>query len=80
MTCTCPAGGFKAVCKHRLALLAGDTSGLLPAAPDAIVTLHDWLQGSDLLNAYHELQRCEQAATVAAAHVTAAKKHLGSTM
>ena len=40
MTCTCPAGGFKAICKHRLALIAGDPDGLFAGDPDKIGRAH----------------------------------------
>ena len=51
-SCTCPAGRFSAVCKHRLALLHGDVTRLVGGDLDPVHALHRLLVGSDVGEAY----------------------------
>lgn len=50
--CNCTAGRFKALCKHRLAVLAGDISHVLGANPDHFDALAAMLNDSDVADVY----------------------------
>lgn len=45
-SCTCPAGENMQVCKHRLALLAGDVSALASDNEEAVPLLRNMLAGT----------------------------------
>jgi uncharacterized Zn finger protein len=46
--CTCPAGQFGGICKHRVAILEGKTRGVASDNADQLATVGRWLVGTDV--------------------------------
>ena len=58
--CTCPAGDKGLHCKHRLNILAGDTTGVIGNA-DQVPLISTWLPGTQLEAALADLAQAEDA-------------------
>jgi len=54
--CTCPAGSFGNLCKHRVAILDGDTAAVLDEDTDKVSTVVAWLPGTDVESALKDLR------------------------
>ena len=78
--CTCDAGANGQACKHRLALIEGDTSAIISANAHEAALLPSWLAGTPLDAAFRRLAEAEAALAAAKRTVTSAKKALGRTM
>lgn len=74
--CTCPAGEFGNVCKHRTNILDGKTAAITSGNEDEVATIGEWLVGSDVEAALNELRTVEQAG----GDVVAAKRQLARAM
>ena len=59
ITCDCPKGKQGDLCKHRLALLHGDGSGLESNNPDDVHKLGDLIIGTDVEGLMIQFARCE---------------------
>lgn len=59
--CTCPAGEFGNVCKHRTNILDGKTSAITSGNEDEVPKVCEWLKGSDVEAALSELRAAEKA-------------------
>ena len=59
--CTCPAGEFGNVCKHRTNILDGKTAAITSGNEGEVATVREWLVGSDVEAALNELRAAEQA-------------------
>jgi len=59
ITCSCPKGEQGDLCKHRLALLHGDGSGLVSNNPDDVLKLGDLIIGTDVEDLMIKFARCE---------------------
>jgi len=57
--CSCPAGQFSNVCKHRLAILAGDGAAITSGNGADVQTVVAWLPGTDVEAALMELHAAE---------------------
>ena len=78
LTCTCKAGSIGDICKHRLALLAGDgTAAVDGAAMGAFIAE---MVGSPIMDAFAALGAAEDAAARAKKNVTSAKAVLARAM
>ena len=77
-SCSCPAGQMATLCKHRLAILRGDSTGLVEPNQSDIDTLARWLSGSQLEQELHALTIAEEALKYADAELKSVKKRLGT--
>ena len=59
--CTCPAGEFGNICKHRINVLDGETAAVLGADQDEVTRIREWLIGTDVESALNELRAAEQS-------------------
>ena len=57
--CTCPAGQFGNLCKHRLAILDGRYGSISSGNTDQAPTVTEWLAGTDVEAALSELREAE---------------------
>ena len=53
--CTCPAGEFGNVCKHRTNILDGKTNGITSGNESEVAKIAEWLKGTDVEAARNEL-------------------------
>lgn len=79
-SCTCPAGVFKGLCKHRLRILAGDASAIVSGNAADVALVRSWMAGSPLEEALADLTVAELAAAEAQKVVSRAKKKIGRVM
>lgn len=59
--CTCPAGTFGNLCKHRVAILDGKDSAISSDNKDKVPTVVGWLAGTDVEEAFIELRLAEKS-------------------
>ena len=78
--CTCPAGTFGNVCKHRVAVLDGDAAAVSNDDSHKVATVVGWLAGTDVEAALQDLRAAEDATDASKASRAAAKKHLAKAM
>jgi len=74
--CTCPAGEFGNICKHRMNILDGKTAGISSGNEDDVGKVRGWLAGSDVEAALKELRAAEQSGD----DLAAAKRKLARAM
>lgn len=77
--CTCPAGENGQHCKHRYAIMAGDSSAVI-SDKEKVMVVMSWLPGSDLEAALMELAEAEHEHDKAKKRLTAAKKSIARAM
>jgi hypothetical protein len=56
-SCTCPAGRFKSVCKHRLNLLTGDTTAIIGESIGCMEMLKMMIEATDVAKAFARYQK-----------------------
>lgn len=78
--CSCPAGSFGNVCKHRVAVLDGDASAVLEEDASKVATVVDWLAGTDVEKALAEMRTADASAEASKADRASAKKALARAM
>lgn len=76
--CSCPAGSFGNLCKHRVAVLDGDNRAVVGDDADKIVTVVEWLAGTDVEAALKKLREVEETADKDA--LATAKRRLARAM
>ena len=59
--CTCPAGEFSNVCKHRTNILDGKTGGITSGNESDVPTIVEWLAGTDVEAALIALRAAEKS-------------------
>lgn len=74
--CTCPAGEFGNVCKHRTSILDGRTTAITSGNEDEVLKVCEWLKGTDVEAALNELRAAEKAGE----ELVAAKRKLARAM
>ena len=79
-TCTCQAGKHGVFCKHRFALLKGDTTNILSGNETQITRIMDLLKGTKLEKALIQLEVAQNNYDLAYKQLTSAKKILSRTM
>jgi hypothetical protein len=82
-TCTCPAGiegPAGQCCKHRLAILRGDTGGVVSGNAGDVRIVQGWIAGTDIEAALARLAEGEAEIDQARRKVAAAKRALGRVM
>lgn len=78
--CTCPAGEKGQHCKHRLAILSGETKGIVSGNEGEAGLVLSWLTGSDLEEALNDLDAAEITLAEAKSRVSSAKRRVGRVM
>lgn len=59
--CTCPAGTYGNLCKHRVAILDGKTKAISSDNADQVPKVIEWLSGTDVEAALSELRAAEKS-------------------
>jgi len=78
--CTCPAGENGQYCKHRIAILNGDTAAIVSGNEHEVSMLASWFVGSDIESALKELATAERELERAKKEVSRLKKRLAEAM
>lgn len=78
--CTCAAGAQGQSCKHRMAILAGVTDGIVSANAHCAAEVASWLPGSNVAEAIALVAEAEAALDQAKKALAKAKRALGDTM
>lgn len=78
--CTCPAGTYGNFCKHRIAILHGDTRSITSDNAAKAATVMVWLKGTDVEAALAELQAAEKISDPGKKALNAAKRKLARAM
>jgi uncharacterized Zn finger protein len=77
--CTCPAGQNGQFCKHRAAILANITRGIVSDNADQVSVVVSWLPGTTAAKALEAVAEAELAVECAKAGLIKAKKALART-
>jgi len=75
-SCTCPAGAFGQICKHRLRIMSGDSSGITSENLFAVADVQTWVSTTYIGKMLLELQQAERQFEDAKKHVALCKKRL----
>lgn len=78
--CTCPAGTYGNFCKHRIAILDGETKAITSDNADQAATVVGWLPGTDVAAALSDLREAEKVAGTDKTALNAAKRKLARAM
>ncbi len=78
--CTCPAGTYGNLCKHRVAIVEGDASAVLDEDVGKVPQVVAWLSGTDVEAALRELRRIEAESGKDKDLVAGAKRKLARAM
>lgn len=78
--CTCPAGQFGNFCKHRIAILDGNSQAIVSENSVHVATVVDWLQGTDVAAALLEFRTIEKSKDEPKSSLVAAKRKLARAM
>ncbi len=82
--CTCPAGTYGNFCKHRIAILDGESAAVVSDNAGQVALIGEWLPGTDVESALQELRDAERNAgtdaDAAKKALAAAKKNLARVM
>lgn len=78
--CTCPAGSFSNVCKHRVAILDGKAGAVLDDDRGKVPKVVEWLAGTDVEAALLELREVEADKNADKDALVAAKRNLARAM
>ena len=78
--CTCPAGTFGNLCKHRVAILDGNTKAITSDNADQAPKVIDWLVGTDVETALAELRAAEKSKEHTKDEIMALKKKVAKVM
>lgn len=54
--CTCPAGTYGNLCKHRVAIIDGDAKAVVSDNADKVPIVAEWLAGTDVEAALVEMR------------------------
>ena len=76
--CTCPAGTYGNFCKHRIAILDGDSRAVTSNNADKVEQVVEWLPGTDVAEALAQLRAAEKEGVKTA--IMNAKKKLARAM
>jgi len=78
--CTCPAGTFGNLCKHRVAILEGDVKAISSDNADKAPQVTEWLAGTDVEAALAELRNAEKSKEHSKDEIMALKRKLAKVM
>ena len=74
--CTCPAGTYGNVCKHRVSIIAGNAESVVSDNAADVETIVAWVVGTDVEAALKELRDAETAGTGSTDVLKTAKANL----
>lgn len=78
--CTCPAGQFGNFCKHRMAILDGNSDSISSSNADQVPTVTEWLVGTDVEAALAELREAGKIAAFPKDELAILKRKLARAM
>jgi hypothetical protein len=78
--CSCPAGLKGQICKHRMSILSGSRQNVVSDNLNEIPAVISWLPGSDIEQAWSEVQRLEDDLNHLKIRLATAKKKLLKSM
>lgn len=78
--CTCPAGDNGQYCKHRVRILAGESTGIVSDNVKDIPTITAWMKGSTLESAFQKVRDAEHQLQQAERELSSTKKALAKVM
>ena len=78
--CTCQAGVMGQYCKHRIAILSGESTGIVSGNASDVALVVAWLPGTPLADALSSLAEAETEFDKAKKRVSSEKKHLARVM
>ena len=78
--CDCPAGTFGNLCKHRVAILDGDSRAVVDKDKQKTDTVVGWLAGTDVESALAQLRSVEADKTAPKSDLVAAKRKVARAM
>lgn len=78
--CDCPAGTFGNLCKHRVAILDGDSTAVVDGDGGKAGVIVKWLIGTDVDSALKEMREVESSSESSKSDLVAAKKKLAKAM
>jgi len=78
--CDCPAGTFGNLCKHRVAILDGDTAAVVDDDGEKAGVIVQWLIGTDVESALQEMREVEASSEASKPDLVAAKRKLAKAM
>lgn len=78
--CTCPAGTYGNLCKHRTSILDGNGKAITSDNAAEVATVVSWLPGTDVAAALAELREAEKSADPDKVVLNAAKRKLARAM
>jgi uncharacterized Zn finger protein len=78
--CTCPAGQFGNLCKHRVSILDGQTKSISSDNSSQVSTVTAWLAGTDVEAALLELRKAEESSETTKDDLAALKRKLSRAM
>lgn len=78
--CTCPAGSFGNLCKHRVAILDGDARAVVSDDADKVSVVLEWVAGTDVETALTEMREIDADESKTKEQLAIAKKKLARAM
>jgi len=78
--CNCLAGTHGSHCKHRINILAGDSSGIVIDVDDKFELVSEWLCGTGLESALRELLSAQKEKPLDKRRVAKAKRSISKFM
>jgi uncharacterized Zn finger protein len=78
--CSCPAGQYGNFCKHRIAILDGNSDAIVSDNAGQAAIVVTWLQGTDVAAALTEFRVIEASKESSKSALVAAKRKLARAM
>ena len=78
--CTCPAGQFGGLCKHRVALIDGKSDAVTSDNADQVAKIVEWADGTDVAVALAILRDGENNKNLSKEEIKVLKKNVARAM
>jgi len=78
--CTCPAGTYGNVCKHRISIIDGDAKSVVSENAADVETIVAWVVGTDVEAALKVMREAEAAGTGSINALKEAKANLAKAL
>ena len=79
-SCTCPAGIFQDLCKHRIMIMNGITKGIVSDNVTAVAQVQSWISGTEVAAALAEMTSIEAQIDQLKKQLVKVKKTIGKVM
>lgn len=79
-SCTCPAGVFQDLCKHRIMILNGIAKGIVSENADAVEQVQSWISGTEVAAAIAEMTSIESQIDLLKKQLVKVKKTIAQIM